>query len=132
MTSTGDHRVVACTVATRAQLPATRALGTSYLEHHPEHDFVAVDLEDPPDWLGISEDEYLELATAHDVGELTEVITPQVVRGLLEKYDVVVKLPPRALVLAPLASFGSPDSSICRTRRSRTGTCTSGRSRART
>ncbi|SDK62254.1 Glycosyl transferases group 1 [Lentzea albidocapillata subsp. violacea] len=108
MTSTGDHRVVACTVATRAQLSATRALGTSYLRQHPEHDFVVVDLEDPPDWLGISEDEYFELATAYDVGELAEVITPQVVRGLLEKYDVVVKLPPRALVLAPLAFFGSP------------------------
>ncbi|MBM7857629.1 glycosyltransferase [Lentzea nigeriaca] len=103
MISTGDPRVVACTVATRAQHPAARVLGTSYLRHHPEHEFVVVDLEDPPDWLGFSDDEYLDLATAHDVDELADVVTPRVVRGLLAKYDVVVKLPPRALVLAPLA-----------------------------
>lgn len=107
MSSTGDPRVVACTVATRAQLPATQALGTSYLRHHPEHDFVVVDLEDPPDWLGFAADEYLELATSHDVDELTGVVLPRAARALLQKYELVVQLPPRSLVLAPLAIFGT-------------------------
>ncbi len=101
--SAGDPMVVACTVATRAQLPAAQVLGTSYLRHHPEHEFVVVDLEDPPDWLGFGIDEYLDLATAHDIGELAEAVAPRVAKGLLEKYDVVVLLPPHALVLAPLA-----------------------------
>ncbi|RAS68019.1 glycosyl transferase family 1 [Lentzea atacamensis] len=95
--------MAACTVATRAQFPAARVLGTSYLKHHPEHEYVIIDLEDPPDWLEFSEDEYLDLATAHDVDELADLVARRAVRALLGEYDVVVKLPPRALVLAPLA-----------------------------
>lgn len=96
--------VAACTVATRGQLPAARVLAASYVRHHPGHTFTTVVL-DGDDDLGI--ENFRHLALSLTPGELADAVAPHVIRRLLDEHEVVIRLAPESLVLAPFPSFGT-------------------------
>src|ERR1700704_4060881 len=94
---TEDRRApIACTVVARNYLPAARVLARSYLDHHPDHEFVIAVIDAPretgttengyrvvgPESLDIGEDDYLRMATAYSVTELATAVKPFLLRRL--------------------------------------------------
>ncbi|GGP37849.1 FkbM family methyltransferase [Saccharothrix coeruleofusca] len=114
--TTGHGRVTACTVVARNYLPAARVLAASYLEHHPDDEFVIAVIDAPrgwaersgglrsvgPDATGIDEDDYLRMATSYNVTELATAVKPYLLRQLREHSDVVMYLDPDIQVFAPM------------------------------
>lgn len=111
---TRSPQASACTVVTERQLPAARVLARSYLDHHPDHDFVVLVVdraefpERPADHrvigyreLDLDPDEFLRLATCFPAPELIEAVVPSLLRSLLDEYDVVVYLASETEVRAP-------------------------------
>src|SRR5690606_15323254 len=111
---TRSPQASACTVVTERQLPAARVLARSYLDHHPDHDFVVLVVdraefpERPADHrvigyreLDLDPDEFLRLATCCPAPELIEAVVPSLLRSLLDEYDVVVYLASETEVRAP-------------------------------
>lgn len=110
------RRVTACTVVARNYLPAARVLATSYLAHHPGHDFVIEvidaawhETEDENGWkivgpglTGIGEDDYFRMATAYSVTELATAVKPYLLRELRKTSDVVMYIDPDVEVFAPM------------------------------
>ena len=108
----------ACTVATRAQLPAARVLCESLRRHHPDAavTVVVVDGDEndagpdssgaryaSPAAVGVPAGELARLAMACTGPELAAALTPRLVRHLLgDSAPVVVVLGPEAEVFAPL------------------------------
>ena len=88
----------ACTTATRAQLPAVRVLCASVLAEHPDAEITVllVDGDEPsddapefrlitPDAVGLPTGVFPELAMACTASELTDALTPWLVRLLVER-----------------------------------------------
>ncbi|HEY1575314.1 MAG TPA: glycosyltransferase [Pseudonocardiaceae bacterium] len=109
-----DGPPVAGTVVGGDRLPAARVLAASYLAHHPEHRFVIVVLDGPPepvpgcevvgaDWLDVDRTEYLRMATAYTGAELAAAVKPLLLRRLLTEATVAVYLSPDVRVYAPFA-----------------------------
>lgn len=110
-----ERRVTACTVVAGNYLPAARVLASSYLRHHPGHDFV-IEVIDAPwdevqehDWkivgpgaTGIDEDDYFRMATAYSVTELATAVKPYLLRELRKTSDVVMYIDPDIEVFAPM------------------------------
>jgi glycosyltransferase involved in cell wall biosynthesis len=105
-------RVIGCTVVTRRELPAARVLAQSYLEHHPDHEFVVVVLDHVPvstdgvrvvgpEWLACKD--FARLATAYEAGDLAAAVVPHALRSALDKAAVAIYLAPTTHVLAPLS-----------------------------
>ncbi|MFI9008708.1 glycosyltransferase family 4 protein [Actinosynnema sp. NPDC053489] len=106
---------IACTVTAERGLAAATVLARSYLEHHPGHRFAIAVLDGAggvaqeggiaflgPDRFGLTEDEYLALATAHPLPQLAAAVKPWLLRALLADAPSVTYLSPTSLVLAPL------------------------------
>ncbi|NUT53642.1 MAG: FkbM family methyltransferase, partial [Saccharothrix sp.] len=112
----GGAAVTACTVVARNYLPAARVLAASYLEHHPDHEFVIAVVDAPrgsgertgrlrtvgPEAAGIDADDYLRMATAYNVTELATAVKPYLLRELRAHSDVVIYLDPDIQVFAPM------------------------------
>jgi FkbM family methyltransferase len=110
------RRVTACTVVARNYLPAARVLATSYLAHHPGHDFVIEVIDAAwdeaetengwkivgPGTTGIDEDDYFRMATAYSVTELATAVKPYLLRELRKTSDVVMYIDPDIEVFAPM------------------------------
>ncbi|MFE2752473.1 FkbM family methyltransferase [Actinosynnema sp. NPDC059335] len=108
--------VTACTVVARNYLPAARVLAASYLEHHPDHEFVIAVIDAPrgsgerqgrlrtvgPEATGIDAEDYLRMATAYNVTELATAVKPYLLRELRAAADVVMYLDPDIQVFAPM------------------------------
>ena len=112
----------ACSVATRAQLPSARVLCESLRRHHPDAGVTVLVIDDgegdevegaagwpaetrvvSPRALGVPADELARLAMACTAPELAGVLTPWLVRHLLDDgAPVVVVLGAEAEVFAPL------------------------------
>lgn len=118
-----DHeQVTACTIVARNYLPAAKVLATSYLRHHPDHRFVIAVIDAPrnesedvaddatptgcrivgPSAFGISEDDYLRMATAYSVTELATSVKPYLLRELRRDHEVTIYLDPDIRVFAPM------------------------------
>ncbi|GAA0604095.1 FkbM family methyltransferase [Kutzneria viridogrisea] len=92
----------ACTVATRAQLPAVRVLGSSFLSHHAGARFVAllVDAEPgttgpgllSPTDIGVGDRELAELATGCTAEQLCAALRPRLLERLLAEGGPVLYL----------------------------------------
>ncbi|GAA3460453.1 glycosyltransferase family 4 protein [Saccharothrix longispora] len=108
-------RTTACTVVSRAGLPAASVLVGSYLEHHPGHDFVVLLIDEEPAgesipgarlvgprWLDVDRTDYLRMAAAYLRAELAGAVKPLLLRQLLGEADVVLFLAPEIRVYAPL------------------------------
>ncbi|MBP2473863.1 FkbM family methyltransferase [Crossiella equi] len=104
----------ACTVATRAQLPAVRVLSTSFLGHHEHGEFTALVVDADPDAagpglltpadLGVSVEELHRLATACTARELCAVLQPRLLAHLLGQGETpVLYLDPSVVVLDSVA-----------------------------
>ncbi|MCP2169061.1 FkbM family methyltransferase [Goodfellowiella coeruleoviolacea] len=110
---------LACTVVAGNYLPAARVLARSYLEHHPDHEFVIAVIDAPrdaprdeegyrivgPEAFGIDETDYLRMATAYSVTELATAVKPYLLRRLRAQADVVIYLDPDMRVFAPMAEL---------------------------
>jgi hypothetical protein len=108
--------VTACTVVARNYLPAARVLAASYLEHHPDHEFVIAVIDAPrgsgerqgrlrtvgPEATGIDADDYLRMATAYNITEMATAVKPYLLRELRAQADVVIYLDPDIQVFAPM------------------------------
>jgi glycosyltransferase involved in cell wall biosynthesis len=103
---------VAGTVVDSERLPAAKVLAGTYLDHHPDHDFVVLVVDGEPeansafrivgpDWLSIGEDEFFRLATRCSADELIRAVTPLLLRQLLDQSDLAVYLAPEIQVYAP-------------------------------
>ncbi|AOS60912.1 FkbM family methyltransferase [Actinoalloteichus hymeniacidonis] len=105
---------VACTIVAKNYLPAARVLAQSFREHHPEHEFViaVIDREHGeeqdehativgPDWFGITDEDYLRMATSYTVMELATAVKPYLLRTLRERADVAIYLDPDIQVFSP-------------------------------
>ncbi|QQQ76523.1 FkbM family methyltransferase [Saccharothrix sp. 6-C] len=113
---TAGGAVTACTVVARNYLPAARVLAASYLEHHPDHEFVIAVIDAPrgsgerqgrlrtvgPEASGIDADDYLRMATAYNITELATAVKPYLLRELRADADVVIYLDPDIQVFAPM------------------------------
>lgn len=106
---------VACTITRESGLPLATVLARSYLAHHPGGRFVIAVLDaEPgarsedgitllgPGAIGVSEDDYLGLATAYPPEQLAEALKPLLLKELLLDADVVVHLTSSSYVLAPM------------------------------
>ncbi|CAM3991043.1 glycosyltransferase family 4 protein [Kibdelosporangium persicum] len=107
--------VIACTIVARNYLPLARVLAKSYLDHHPDHEFVVVVTDGVPEGvtgdgyqlagpelLDVSETDYLRMATSYSVAELAGAVKPLLLRRLLDRAPVVVYLQPDIQVFAPM------------------------------
>lgn len=106
---------IAFTVTPESGLAAATVLARSYLEHHPGHRFAIAVLDGAdgvqnedgitllgPDRFGLTEDEFLALATAHTPPQLAAAVKPWLLRTLLADAPSVTYLSPTSLVLGPL------------------------------
>ncbi|MCO1582717.1 FkbM family methyltransferase [Crossiella sp. SN42] len=103
----------ACTVATRAQLPAVRVLTTSFLGHHRDGQFIALVVDADPDAagpgvltpadIGVATEELHRLATACTARELCAVLQPRLLAHLLAEGGPVLYLDPSVVVLDSVA-----------------------------
>jgi FkbM family methyltransferase len=101
----------ACTVATRAELPAVRVLSTSFVTAHPDAGFAALIVDAEPDDsgpglltpgdIGVDQAELAYLATAHTAERLCAVLRPRLLAHLLAEGSAVLYLDPWTLVLGP-------------------------------
>lgn len=108
--------VTACTVVAANYLPAARVLAASYLEHHPEHEFLIGVIDAPfdrddneggarvvgPGCFGIERTDYLRMATAYSVTELATAVKPFLLRTLLRRVPTAIFLDPDITVYAPM------------------------------
>ena len=109
--------IAACTIVGANYLPLARVLSRSYLQHHPGHSFVIVDIDEyfrdvgetgdslecrGIDWLINVVPEFALMATIYDVTEFATSLKPFVLRALLEEFEVVTYLDPDIRVYAPL------------------------------
>ncbi|MEU5693797.1 FkbM family methyltransferase [Actinosynnema sp. NPDC020468] len=104
--------LIACTVATAAELPATKVLASSFLAHHPEGRFLALIVDALPEHsgpglvtpadLGLPPEELAELATGCTAAQLGGLLRPRLLEQLLGQGVPVLYLDPWAHVLAPL------------------------------
>lgn len=105
---------IACTIATRSDLPAARVLARSFRTHHPDHELVVLLLDGVPepdagpdhrvvgaDWLVTDETDYPRMATALSASELANAMKPLLLRRLLGRHEVVTYLDPEMGVFAP-------------------------------
>src|SRR4051812_45536253 len=105
----------ACTITARDRLPFAHVLATSYLKHHPDHDFVVlvtdgVPADHPvsgyrlvgPEALDTDIDDYLRMATIYTAAELASAVKPLLLRSLLTRAAAVVFLRPDIRLYAPL------------------------------
>jgi FkbM family methyltransferase len=100
----------ACTVATKAQLPAIRTLGASFLTIHQDARFVALVVDaDPgttgqgllsPIDIGVGDRELAALATACDAEQLCAVLRPRLLERLLTERAPVLYLDPAVQVIS--------------------------------
>jgi FkbM family methyltransferase len=103
----------ACTVATKAQLPAVRTLGAAFLTVHDNARFVALIVDaDPgttgqgvlaPADIGIGDRELAELATACTAEQLCAVLRPRLLARLLADRGPVLYLDPSVHVVDAIA-----------------------------
>jgi glycosyltransferase involved in cell wall biosynthesis len=105
----------ACTVATRAQLPSVRVLCDSLRAHHPDAEITVLVLDGPADLdaagarsasprdVGLAPGLLARLAIACTAAELADVVTPRLVRMLVQEgAPAVVAFSPETEVFAPL------------------------------
>jgi len=111
-----DRRTtIATTIVTRHHLPYAHVLATSYLEHHPGHEFVVLVIDgvqgdEPkaayevvgPDVLDISDTDFFRMATAYTAAELASAVKPLALRWLLTRAPVVIYLQPEIQVFGSL------------------------------
>ncbi|MFI9818843.1 FkbM family methyltransferase [Saccharothrix variisporea] len=105
-------RLIACTVATAAELPAVKALSNSFLANHPEARFLALVVDALPENsgpglitpadLGVTPAELAELATGCTAAQLCGLLRPRLLEQLLGQGLPVLYLSPWTQVLAPL------------------------------
>ncbi|QUF07396.1 FkbM family methyltransferase [Actinosynnema pretiosum subsp. pretiosum] len=104
--------LIGCTVATAAELPAVKALSSSFLAHHPEARFLALVVDAAPGTsgpglvtpadLGVTAEELAVLATGCTAAELCGVLRPLLLEQLLGQGVPVLCLDPWVRVLAPV------------------------------
>lgn len=117
----GAHRaqVTACTIVARNYLPAARVLAQSYIDQHPDDQFLIAVIDARDDELdaagdagayrvagssifGIDRDSFLRMATAYSITELATAVKPYLLRELRRHSEVVIYLDPDIQVLAPM------------------------------
>ncbi|WNV82554.1 FkbM family methyltransferase [Umezawaea sp. Da 62-37] len=101
--------LLACTVATAAELPAVKVLSNSFLAKHPDAKFIALVVDAPasstgpglitPSDLGVEPAELAELATACTAAQLCAVLRPRLLETLLASKLPVLYLDPWIQVL---------------------------------
>ncbi|RKT52753.1 FkbM family methyltransferase [Saccharothrix australiensis] len=101
--------LIACTVATAAELPAVKVLSSSFLANHPEARFLALVVDALPENsgpglvtpadLGIGPAELAELATGCTAAQLCGLLRPKLLEQLLGRHVPVLYLDPWVLVL---------------------------------
>ncbi|WP_211304225.1 FkbM family methyltransferase [Umezawaea tangerina] len=101
--------LLACTVATAAELPAVKVLSNSFLAKHPDAKFIALVVDAPatstgpglitPSDLGVEAAELAELATACTAAQLCAVLRPRLLETLLASKLPVLYLDPWVQVL---------------------------------
>uniref|UniRef100_UPI0031CFD076 FkbM family methyltransferase n=1 Tax=Saccharothrix mutabilis TaxID=33921 RepID=UPI0031CFD076 len=104
--------LIACTVATAAELPAAKVLSNSFLANHPRARFLALVVDALPENsgpglitpadLGVTPEELAELATGCTADQLCGLLRPRLLEQLLGQGLPVVYLSPWTQVLAPL------------------------------
>ncbi|MBB4687107.1 FkbM family methyltransferase [Amycolatopsis jiangsuensis] len=107
----------ACTIVAGNYLPAARVLARSYLAQHPADRFVIAVIDAPrdeahrdesganvvgPAAFGITEDDYLRMATAYSVTELATAVKPYLLRELLTTSAAAIYLDPDIELFAPI------------------------------
>ncbi|MEJ2857431.1 MULTISPECIES: FkbM family methyltransferase [unclassified Saccharothrix] len=105
-------RLIACTVATAAELPAVKVLSNSFLANHPEARFLALVVDALPENsgpglitpadLGVTPTELAELATGCTAAQLCGLLRPRLLEQLLGQGLPVLYLAPWTQVLGPL------------------------------
>ncbi len=105
--------LIACTVATAAELPAVKVLSGSFLANHPQARFVALLVDALPEHsgpglvtpadLGIRPEELAELATGCTARELCGLLRPRLLEQLLGQGIPVLYLDPWVQVLASVS-----------------------------
>ncbi|QTR05194.1 FkbM family methyltransferase [Saccharothrix algeriensis] len=105
--------LIACTVATAAELPAVKVLSNSFLANHPEARLAAQVVGAPPENtgpglvtpadLGIGPEELARLATGCTARQLCGLLRPRLLEQLLGQRIPVLYLDPWVQVLAPLS-----------------------------
>jgi len=104
-----ETALIACTVATAAELPAVKVLSSSFLAKHPDAKFLALVVDasasnrgpgliTPAD-LGVEPAELAELATACTADQLCAVLRPRLLETLLASKLPVLYLDPWVQVL---------------------------------
>jgi len=111
-----------CTIIARNYLPQALALHASLRHVEPERHLTILVLDGPvrvpahrdqglsvvgPDFLGLPERRFLELATAYDVIELATAVKPLLLRALLAHDERVAYLDPDMFVVSPLRELES-------------------------
>ena len=107
--------ITACTVATRAELPAVRVLRDSFHAHHPGSRFAALIVDALPDDpepdqltpldLGLTPDDLARLATGCTAAQLRAVLRPRLLHALVNRTDhPVLHLDPWVRLLDPVAA----------------------------
>ncbi|MEU4807339.1 FkbM family methyltransferase [Actinosynnema sp. NPDC023587] len=105
--------LIACTVATAAELPAVKVLSGSFLANHPEARFVALVVDAQPEHsgpglvtpadLGVRPEELAELATGCTARQLCGLLRPRLLEQLLGQGIPVLYLDPWVQVLASVS-----------------------------
>ncbi|MBW4719381.1 FkbM family methyltransferase [Saccharothrix obliqua] len=105
--------LIACTVATAAELPAVKVLSGSFLANHPQARFVALVVDALPENsgpglitpadLGVRPDELAELATGCTAAQLCGLLRPRLLEQLLGQGVPVLYLDPWVQVLGSVA-----------------------------
>lgn len=104
--------LIACTVATAAELPAVKVLSNSFLANHPRARFLALVVDALPENsgpglitpadLGVAPADLAELATGCTADQLCGLLRPRLLEQLLGQGLPVLYLSPWTQVLAPL------------------------------
>lgn len=107
--------LIACTVATAAELPAVKVLSNSFLAQHPDAKFLALVVDAPsssagpglvtPLDLGINPEALAELATGCTAEQLCAVLRPRLLEILLGQGLPVLHLDPWIQVLSPVTDL---------------------------
>lgn len=105
-------QLIACTVATAAELPAVKVLSNSFLANHPRARFLALVVDALPENsgpglvtpadLGVTPEDLAELATGCTADQLCGLLRPRLLEQLLGQGLPVLYLSPWTQVLAPL------------------------------
>jgi hypothetical protein len=97
-------RLCICTICTSTYRANGEVLARSVREHHPDDDFVVLDLDDDRTLdLGIDRSELLRLAAMYRANELAGALKPYLIRQLLaDGADTVILLDADIEVFAPL------------------------------